>query len=119
LALQGEELSAKKISDLRTFCESLQSGDRVVLRMGTNEVHGVGIVQGQYVWNDHFGDVDGWDLQHTWRVAWIWKDENGPKQFPTYTLNFGATTQRLERSEKTERLFAWLDGYRRAGERVR
>jgi len=86
-------LSAKKISDLKRFCDEIKEDDLVVLRIGTTTVCGVGVVVGDTAdWNDFFGDVDGWDLQHVRRVKWLWKES---KVFPTYTLKLGDTVQKL------------------------
>ena len=88
--------SSKKITDIYRFANEMKDGDIVVLRLGTNEIHGVGIIVGEYEWNDFFGDIDGWDLQHTRRVKWLW---SGLKKFATYTLKWGDTTQRLDSQE--------------------
>ena len=90
--LRDAEWSARKLSDLRRFCEEMRDGDVVVLRLGTNVVPAVGIVMGDYAWCDAFGDVDGWDLQHVRRVRWLWI---GPRTFDTYALKLGDTTQLL------------------------
>jgi len=63
-----------------------------VLRIGTSSVCGVGVVVGDTEWNDRFGDVDGWDLQHVRRVKWLWKQNT---DFSTYALKWGDTVQRL------------------------
>lgn len=59
------------------FCEEMQSGDIVVLKMGLSAIYGVGFIA-NYDWCDEFNDVDGWDLGHTRRVRWVWtyKDNN-------------------------------------------
>ena len=74
----------------------MKEGDIVVLRLGTNEVVGVGIIIGGYQWLDEFSDVDGWDIQHVRRVKWIWKPIPESKKFPVYTLKQGDTTQKLD-----------------------
>lgn len=91
-ALKDEGWSAKKLTDLRRFCEEIGEGDIVVLRLGTNVVAAVGVVVGAYEWCDAFGDVDGWVLQHVRRVRWHWV---GPQTFETYALKLGDTTQIL------------------------
>ncbi len=94
--LQGDGFSPKKLTDLQRFCEEMQDGDLVVLRLGTAAVRGVGQIVGPYEWLEEFGDVDGWDLQHVRRVRWLWKSEPAsPKTFDTYALKLGDTTQRL------------------------
>ena len=84
--------TARKITVIKRFCEEIQDGHLVVLRIGTTSACGVGIVSGQTEWNDYFGDVDGWDLQHVRRVKWLWKQT---KDFSTYALKLGDTVQRL------------------------
>jgi hypothetical protein len=90
--------SSKKISDLKRFSEEMKDGDIVALRIGTKEVHGVGVIVGDYAWNDVFSDVDGWDLQHVRRVKWLWDKNKGDgiKKFPTYSLKQGDPTQKLK-----------------------
>jgi hypothetical protein len=102
--LQDEEWSARKITDLRRFCETMQIGDLVVLRLGTASVLAVGEIAGEYEWREEFGDVDGWDLQHCRRVRWLWKAAGDPVSFETYALKFGDTTQLLDSPE----VEAWL-----------
>jgi len=99
-------VSARKISDLRRFCEKMQNGDYVVLRLGTSLILGVGQVIGDYQWREEFGDIDGWDLEHVRRVRWLWKHGGDPKRFPTYTLKQGDTTQRLDSDEVMD----WIAG---------
>lgn len=92
-AYKDEGLSSKKITDLKRFCEDVQDGDLILLRLGTTDILGVGEIVGRYEWMDEFGDVDGWDLQHVRRVRWLWKNIEKPKVFPVYTLKQGDTTQ--------------------------
>lgn len=94
--LKSDKWSSRKITDLRRFSEEMKDGDIVVLRLGTSDLLGVGIIKGSYEWIEDFGDVDGWDLQHVRRVKWLWKDFNNPKSFPKYTLKQGDTTQQLD-----------------------
>jgi len=97
--------SAKKLTDLRRFCDEVKDGDLVVLRVGTSKAVGVGEVVGSYQHREEFGDVDGWDLQHVRRVRWLWKVGDTPKKFDTYAMKLGDTTQKLD-SEEVE---GWLD----------
>ena len=99
-----DENSSRKITDIRRFSETMSDGDVVVLRLGTYQVLGVGIVIGNYEWLDIFGDVDGWDIQHVRRVKWLWKE---PKSFPKYTLKQGDTTQLLDH-KKSEKVLDWI-----------
>ena len=101
-------LGSRKQADLRRFCEEMEIGDIVVLRIGTRDIYGVGIV-GEYKWCDEFNDVDGWELGHTRRVCRLWRyDVNGngsPKCFDTYTMKWGDTTQRLDAPD----VISWLE----------
>ncbi len=103
--LREENWSSRKVTDLRRFAKDIKDGDVVVLRLGTSQVLGVGIVIGGYEWLDIFGDVDGWDLQHVRRVKWLWNGLDKPKEFPTYSLKLGDTTQSLESKEVLD----WLE----------
>lgn len=102
--LQDDEWSARKITDLRRFCEGMQIGDLVVLRLGTASIMAVGEIVGEYEWREDFGDVDGWDLQHCRRIRWLWRPNGEPMSFDTYALKFGDTTQLLDSPE----VEAWL-----------
>ena len=103
--LLNDQWSSRKVTDLRRFSEQMQDGDLVVLRIGTATVLGVGQIVGPYEWLDIFGDVDGWDLQHVRRVRWLWRNQNAPQTFGTYTLKFGDTTQILDQKPVME----WLE----------
>ena len=91
--LADPQWSTMKMAMLRSFAEKIQPGDLIVLRMGTRSVYGVGEVVGPYSWQSVFGNVQGWDLQHTRCVRWLWKDAARPKTFPVYTLSFGSSVQ--------------------------
>ncbi len=93
--LREDQVSARKLTDLRRFCEVIAEDDVIVLRVGTNRVFGVGIVVGNYEWKPVFSDVDGWSLEHTRRVNWVWGDPANPATFDVYTLNLGDTVQAL------------------------
>ena len=87
--------SSRKITDLRRFAEEMKDGDIVVLRLGTSDVLGVGLIVGEYNWDSIFEDIDGWDLQHYRRVRWLWKTDGYHKKFKLYALKQGDTTQEL------------------------
>lgn len=93
-ALQ-EDTSSKKLNDLSRFAEEMADGDLVVLRLGTSLVLAVGEIVGDYEWRQDFGDIDGWDIQHTRRVRWLWASREQPASFEKFTLKQGDTTQRL------------------------
>lgn len=107
--LEARGVTSKRIKNLELFCRSIKPGHMIVLRLGMSEVHAVGIVRGQYEHNDFFADVDGWDLNNYYRVEWIWAKPEGRPEIFNNALNFGDTTQRLCRSEKTKKLFEWID----------
>jgi hypothetical protein len=92
-------VSSRKLTDIRRFAEEIMDNDIIVLRMGTTDVLGVGVVVGDYHWHEEFGDIDGWDLQHIRRVRWIWKYEGTPQRFNTYSLKWGDTTQKIDSQE--------------------
>ena len=102
--LREDSLSERKITDLRRFCEEMTDGDLVVLRRGTRVVLAVGEIVGCYEHYEEFNDVDGWDIAHVRRVRWLWKDATQPKEFDTYTLKLGDTTQPLNAPD----VEAWL-----------
>jgi len=89
-------VSKRKITDLRRFSEDMKIGDIVVLRMGTKNVYAVGTIISDYLYSDLFSDVDGWDLQHVRRVKWDWSSLDNPKEFETYEMKQGDTTQLLD-----------------------
>ena len=99
------DISPKKVTDLRRFCEEIKSGDLVVLRIGTKTVAAVGEIIGSYEHHEQFNDVDGWDLGHVRRVRWLWEYKDEPKYFPTYTLKRGDTTQELSAPE----VITWME----------
>lgn len=86
----------------------MTNGDLVVLRLGTSKVLAVGEVVGDYEWRPEFGDIDGWEIQHTRRVRWLWASKEQPASFETYTLKQGDTTQRLD-SELVKKWLAELE----------
>ena len=88
----------KKAHQVHGFVKDVKNGDIVLLRFGYR-VEAIGLVaDDNYLWNDTFDDVFGWDLQHTRRVIWhpveelrqIQKKEDEElfakrKQIPTFT----------------------------------
>jgi len=95
--------TSRRITNLKKFAYEIDEGDLVVLKIGTDTVYGVGVVCGEYEWLDIFGDVDGWDVQHTRRVKWLKKFNDDPREFPTYTLKRG-TTKELT----SEKVLKWI-----------
>jgi len=106
--LLADGWSSKKLTDLRRFAEEMADGDLVVLRLGTSSILAVGEIVGDYEWRPEFGDIDGWDLQHTRRVRWLWSSREQPAVFETYTLKQGDTTQKLS-SAVVEKWLAELE----------
>ena len=87
------------------FCEEMQCGDIVVLKVGRSTIYGVGFIA-KYEWCDEFNDVDGWDLGHTRRVRWVWtykENHNNAKEFDRKPLA-RSTTCRVGSSE----ILDWL-----------
>ncbi len=63
---------------IRAFASKPKAGDFIVARRGRKCAVALGVLDGEYDWSEAFDDCEGWDLQHYWRVHWIWVDE---KQF--------------------------------------
>ncbi|MFP4173664.1 MAG: hypothetical protein ACLFV4_12205 [Candidatus Hydrogenedentota bacterium] len=93
--LRADGWSSRKLTDLRRFADEMSDGDLVALRLGTSTVVAVGQIVGGYEWRPEFGDIDGWEIQHTRRVRWLWASTETPKIFDKYALRLGDTTQRL------------------------
>ena len=56
------------------LADQVQGGDIVVLKRPHRRqwrIVAVGRVTGEYEWLEQFGDVEGWDLQHSRRVEWV------------------------------------------------
>ncbi|UYP44197.1 hypothetical protein NEF87_000482 [Candidatus Lokiarchaeum ossiferum] len=90
----------------------MKEGDIVLLRLGTDQIHAVGIVVGDYRYNELFADVDGWDIQHVRRVKWIWPNSiygEKVKKFPTYSAKSGDTTQLLGENSKRKPILDWFN----------
>lgn len=59
-------------NSLRRMCLEAKRGDLVLLRLGTAQVHALGIIDDDVPgWSEAFGDIDGWRLQHYRRVRWL------------------------------------------------
>lgn len=101
-------ISHRKCTDIERFVSGVQDGDIVLLRQGTSQVYGVGRVIGEYEYIDAFSDIDGWDVAHVRHVDWIWTADPDPKQFETYTLNQGDTTQLLPPGPKADVVRNWV-----------
>lgn len=101
-AMENDCVSRKKISDVRRFCEDINTGDWAILRVGKERVYGVGQVISQCFWSDHLGDVDGWDLQYVRKVYWHRKFKEPIK---LSGLKWGDTTQVVN----SEELIEWLN----------
>ena len=117
--LRQDGLTGKRIGIIKRFFEEIQDGDLIVLRLGTSKIYGVGQAVGPCYWIDAFGDVDGWDLQHVRRVRWLWRyDETpkkAPKTFPSHTLKFGDTIQKMISKD----VLVWIRGLRFSEEQMR
>ena len=103
--LLKDEISVR---DIRQFCDVMMAGDIVVLKLGTDLVHAVGQIVGDYEYCEEFNDIDGWDIGHIRRVRWLWESKQTPKKFPRDTLKWGDTTQLLKK-EKSKKVVDWLN----------
>lgn len=103
--LREDGVTERKLTDLRRFCVEMKDGDLVIMRRGTSVVPAVGEIVGCYTYHEEFNDVDGWEIAHLRRVRWLWKDTQKPKEFKTYTLKWGDTTQRLDAPD----VISWID----------
>ncbi len=63
---------------IRAFASDAKAGDFIVAKRGVKCAVALGVLDGEYGWDETFDDCEGWDLQHYWRVHWIW---NGEEQF--------------------------------------
>ncbi len=52
------------------FAETMADRDAILLRTGPARIRAVGLVAGEYSYEDRFDDVHGFDLQHCRRVRW-------------------------------------------------
>ena len=91
-----KSMTRKGNSILQRFAEKMKDCDIIVLKLGTNEIYGVGEIVGDYIWSEAFSDVDGWNLEHVRRVRWLWKSLE-PDVLPTQSLKWGDTTQLLNK----------------------
>lgn len=100
LRVPGTQKNRNTISSLKRFAGEMKQDDVVVLRVGTSEVYGVGLIKDAYGHDDMFGDVDGWDIQHFRRVKWLWdyrkNNSDQAKKFPSGSMGFGYTLQQLK-----------------------
>ena len=91
-------------NSLRRMCLDAQRGDVVLLRLGTSQVHAIGIIEDDSSdWSEAFGDVDGWRLQHLRRVRWL---TGSARTFPTKT--FGTMGRTFAAVHKPE-LRQWVE----------
>lgn len=69
---QSKGLSVQKVNEIKRFADSevLVEGDIILLRE-TYKVVGIGVVgNSEYIWDENYDDIYGWDLQHCRRVIW-------------------------------------------------
>jgi len=52
------------------FADTMSSGDAILLRTGQTKIRALGLVAGEYSYDERFDDVYGYDLQHCRRVRW-------------------------------------------------
>lgn len=97
--MRKDGITSRRIGIVRRFAEDMKTRDIIVLRVGTQKVYGVGELVGGYDWSDDYQNVDGWDLQHSRRVRWLWHQDGEPKTFPVYSLKLGNSVQKLTSPE--------------------
>jgi hypothetical protein len=78
---------------VRRFAREVKSGDVLLLRTSLATIVAVGIVAGDYQYENAFDDVNGWDLQHARRVRWC----RLPAEHRFTTASFGANPLRCSR----------------------
>lgn len=93
------EITPRRWQMLNTFHSKIKDGDIVVLRLGTTEVHAIGVIKGGYEHSEFFGDIDGWSMQHVRRVAWIKSYHPEPMRFDNYALKLGDSVQEMTNPE--------------------
>lgn len=106
--MKSDGVTSHKIRTLRKFATDVKIGDVIVLRIGQSEIHGIGIVRGEYGWNQTLIDIDGWDLCHFHNVEWVWAKPEGKPQIFLDSLKFGDSLQLLNASDKTADLLTWI-----------
>ncbi len=106
--LKRDGISSRMITMLEKFAKDIKVGDIVVLRLGKSEVHGVGIVRGDYGWDACLSDVDGWDLCHYHSVEWVWAKPDGEPKIFKDALKFGDSLQFINQTDKTAELLKWV-----------
>jgi hypothetical protein len=106
MPMRTDGISSRGVGIVKRFAETMKPGDIVVLRVGTQQVYGVGELMGSYGWSEDFSDMDGWDLQHYRRVRWLWHQDDTPEVFPVYSLNLGNSVQYLT----SPLVRGWLEG---------
>ncbi len=95
MPMRTNGVSSTHVGIVKRFAENLKPRDIVVLRVGTQQLYGVGEVVGDYDFSEAFSNVQGWDLQHFRRVRWLWHQDGEPELFPVYSLKLGSSVQYL------------------------
>lgn len=112
--LTDDKWSQRKITNLNSFVNDIKIGDVIILRLGTKQIHGVGVVAEGYHYNEFFCDVDGWDLAHTHRVHWMWKgpvSDDKPVPWDVKDVlrqSVGDTLQSFQLEDKPEVFRNWM-----------
>jgi hypothetical protein len=71
VAVYRKKASKRNWGPLRMFYEEVRDGDLALMRTGKKKIMAIGLFIGDRPeFNDLFGDVSGWDLQHVRRVLW-------------------------------------------------
>ena len=70
---------------IKPFADSMSPGDLILLRSGPTRIRGIGVVAGNYTYEERFDDVQGFDLQHCRRVRWCRLPEEYDFDSPVFT----------------------------------
>ena len=70
---------------IKWFAETMAHGDAILLRTGPSRIRAIGLVAGEYTYEDRFDDVHGFDLQHCRRVHWCILPQDYEFDEPVFT----------------------------------
>ena len=90
--------------------DKMECGHIVVLRLGLTTLVGVGVL-GEYKEYEEFSDIDGWNLQYTRRVNWLWWPDD-PVKFDGHVFQQGTTKRLRSRPviKKIKDVLSTIDG---------
>jgi hypothetical protein len=73
-------LGRNRKSSIRTIATKMKRGDLVIARRGRSLALGLGVVRGEYDYQEEWAEVQGWDLYHQVRVEWLEIDGFGDRE---------------------------------------